>query len=65
MSTEIIAALIALIGVVFSITGSFLTSLWQTKKEITKIHQEVQLKYADGLITKRLELYPKIYSLLT
>lgn len=65
MPTEIIAALIALSGVVFSIVGSLIATTRATNIELQKLRTEIQQTYADRLLEKRLEVYPELYAYLS
>lgn len=65
MSIEIVTALIALGGVLLSVTVSFITSSRQTANELAKLRAEIQQSYAGKLLENRLEVYPQTYILLS
>jgi hypothetical protein len=65
MSSEILAALIALVGVVVSVIVSLFINVRQTNAELQKLRSEIQQTYADKLLDKRLEVYPDMYFILS
>ncbi len=65
MSQEVIAAFIALGGVVFSVIASAYISLRQTNTELQKLKSEIAQTYTDKLLEERLKFYPDGYYLLT
>jgi hypothetical protein len=65
MSPEILTALIALTGVVVSVTVSLFVNIRQTNTELQKLRSEIQQTYASKLLEKRLEVYPDLYFLLS
>jgi hypothetical protein len=65
MPAEIIAALIALTGVIVSVLLSYRTTVHQTNLEVSKYHEEVLQGFGAKLFEKRLEAYPILYSYLS
>jgi len=65
MSNEVLVSLIALFGVLLSVTVSVFISLRTTNTEIQKLRTEIQQTYTGKLLDKRLELYPEMYYLLS
>jgi hypothetical protein len=65
MSTELIAALIAFVGVVVSVAVSLYTSMRHTGAELQRLRSEIQNIYATKLLDKRIEVYPNMYLLLS
>jgi len=61
MNTALISALIALIGVITSVTLSFFSNKRLLKTEIEKLEVGIEQNYAKILVEKRLECYPSIY----
>jgi hypothetical protein len=60
MNSNLVPALIALIGVFLSALTSFYVSTRQSKLEIEKLRDEYSHRYAGKVFEKRLEAYPKI-----
>ncbi|MBE7467788.1 MAG: hypothetical protein HS114_01440 [Anaerolineales bacterium] len=65
MPIEVIAALIALAGVVISVATSLYISLRQTNTELEKLRSEIHKAYADKVIDKRLETYPQFSCMIS
>ena len=58
---EIVVALIAFLGVIISVTLSFITIQYQNRIALKKIYSE----FGGQLYSKRLEVYPEIYELVS
>lgn len=65
MSNELVTSLVTLIGVIVSVVVSLFISARQTANELTKLRAEIQQSYADRLLEKRLDVYPKTYEALS
>ncbi|NER80368.1 MAG: hypothetical protein F6K42_12465 [Leptolyngbya sp. SIO1D8] len=65
MGKEIIAASIALIGVIVSVLISFITSRKQASIEVEKLRSEIHQDFSLRLFDKRLEQYPDLYQYLS
>ena len=65
MGKEVIAASIALIGVIVSVLISFLTSRRQANIEVEKLRTEIHQDFSLRLFEKRLEHYPDLYQYLS
>ncbi len=65
MSDEIIAALIALIGVVLSVLVTSAISRRTVRVEIQKLRAKLQEVYATKLLDSRLQTYPDLYSYMS
>ncbi|MGB3515534.1 MAG: hypothetical protein WBA43_03705 [Elainellaceae cyanobacterium] len=65
MSKEVIAASIALIGVIVSVLISFFTSRRQANIEVEKLRTEIHQDFSLRLFEKRLEHYPDLYQYLS
>ena len=61
MGKEVIAASIALIGVIVSVLISFFTSRRQANIEVEKLRTEIHQDFSLRLFEKRLEHYPDLY----
>lgn len=61
----IITSAISIIGVLISVTVSVIITRQQYKVEMEKIKKQLEQAYAKSLFDKRLETYPKLYSLLS
>lgn len=65
MSVQIIAAIIAVTGVVISVVVSYLTSSKNVDIELKK-HKEILFQeFGQKLFEKRLEVYPTLYALVS
>ena len=64
LSLEVVAAIIAFLGVVLSVVISRSISRKTIESEIRKINTTIELNYAQKLLEYRLEVYPKIYNLV-
>jgi biopolymer transport protein ExbD len=62
---EVIAAIIALVGVMLSIFISFVTSRRAIKLELRKLRLQAQQTYESKLLEIRLTVYPEAYSYLS
>ena len=62
---EVIAAIIALTGVVLSIVISFVTSRRAIQLELRKLRLQAQQTYESKLLEIRLAVYPEVYSYLS
>lgn len=62
---EVIAALIALVGVLLSVVISLITSRKTVNVELRKLRFQIQQVYASKLLETRLAVYPQVYSLLS
>jgi hypothetical protein len=58
---EILLPLITLIGVIISVSVSYLINAIQTKQQIANLRLELEHRYTSKLYEKRLEAYPKLY----
>ena len=58
---EIVVALIALVGVIISVSLSFIINHYQNKIALKKIHSE----FSGKLYSKRLDIYLEIYELVS
>lgn len=65
MGKEVIAASIALIGVIISVLISFFTSRRQANIEVEKLCTEIHQDFSLRLFEKRLEHYPDLYQYLS
>lgn len=65
MSIEVVAPLIALIGVIISALISYIISVRQSKSELQKLRTEIYREFGSKLFEKRLEVYPELYALLS
>lgn len=65
MGKEVIAASIALIGVIISVLISFFTSRRQANIEVEKLRTEIHQDFSLRLFEKRLEHYPDLYQYLS
>jgi hypothetical protein len=65
MGKEVIAASIALIGVIVSVLISFFTSRRQANLEVEKLRTEIHQDFSLKLFEKRLEHYPDLYQYLS
>lgn len=63
MSTEILASILALSGIVFSVLISYLSSRLQIKNELQKLRIEAESAYTSKLFEKRFEVYPKLFEI--
>lgn len=61
----IISSIIAFIGVIISVRESSKRSDDLIKAEIEKIKSGIQQDYATKLLEKRIEVYPKLYSIIS
>ena len=59
---EILAALIALVGIVLSVTISSLTSRRTIKVELSKLRFQIKGAYVEELLKIRISAYPRLYS---
>src|SRR6266513_3987636 len=65
MNTGIIAALIALVGVLASVMASVALALRATRIELKRTRQQLTSAYATRLIDARLGVYPELYAILS
>ncbi len=65
MLNVIIPALIALVGVIISVTVSFITAIHRSRLEIQKFRTEIQQHYVGKLFEKRLEVYPELFTAMS
>lgn len=65
MPVEIVTSIIALIGVLLSVSISIYTSRRQTQIDLEKFHAEMHQNFNAVLFKKRLDIYPEIYATLT
>ena len=65
MSPELIASLIALVGVVASVLVSFLAGQRQIKTQIDALRIQVEQTYTSKLYEKRLEVYPLLFQIMS
>lgn len=65
MSTEIVVAFIAFLGVAISILSSVFISRKQTVLELQKMRTEIRQTYAGKLLERRLDIYPEMYRILS
>lgn len=65
MAKEVIAASIALIGVIVSVLISFFTSRRQANIEVEKLRTEIHQDFSLKLFEKRLDHYPDLYQYLS
>lgn len=65
MSDSIIAAFIALVGVMLSVASSIAASLFQNRSQLARIKKELEQQYAKQLFEKRIATYPELYQLLS
>ena len=61
----IISSIIAFLGVIISIVETSRRSNKEINTEIQKLRSEIQQDYANKLLDKRLETYPRLYFLLS
>ena len=61
MENAVVVSLFPLLGIIISVTLSFIISKYQIKMELIRIHSE----YNRQLYSKRLEAYPEIFELVS
>lgn len=64
MPTEVIAALIALVGVLGSAYIAFVVSRKEASVQIRNLHLQLEHQYTKRLFDKRLEVYPELHGIL-
>jgi len=62
---QVQAAIIALLGVIFTIIITVYLNIRQMNTELKKLRTESKQKITDQLLEKRLETYPKLYDLIS
>lgn len=65
MSPELIASVIALVGVIASVLVSFLVGQRQMKIQIDSLRVQVEQTYTSKLYEKRLEVYPLLFEIMS
>lgn len=65
VSSEVVPALIALVGVVGSAAISYIVSSRQSSIELQKLRTSLQTELGSKLYEKRLEVYPELYAQLS
>ncbi len=60
-----IAAVIALVGVLVSITSSFFVARFAAKNERERIKQQLHNVYSERIVTERINSYPQLYDLVS
>jgi hypothetical protein len=61
MPIELLAALIALISAIISVSVSYLVSFRQTNIEFEKPRTEIHKAFGSKLFERRFEVYPELY----
>ena len=65
MSSELVASLIALFGVIASVLVSFFVGQRQMKTQIDSLRIQVEQTYTSKLYEKRLEVYPLLFEIMS
>lgn len=62
---EVVASLIALVGVFLSVTIALITTRRTVNVELRKLRFQIEQVYASKLLDARLAIYPQVYSFLS
>jgi hypothetical protein len=65
MSTELVASLIALAGVIISVLVSFVVGQRQIKTQMDSLRIQIEQTFTSKLYEKRLEVYPLLFEIMS
>ena len=65
MEDKKFAAIMSVIGIVISVTASLIVGKMNNATQFEQFSKEMEQKYTEPLFQKRIEVYPKLYSIVS